>query len=48
VAEYEPRAEILKFDEFNVMPYKEGIIVSARPRTNESIRMRFRIVGVKR
>jgi hypothetical protein len=48
VTECEPRGEILKFDEFSVMPFKEGVIVSARPRINEQISMRFKIVGVIR
>jgi hypothetical protein len=48
VTECEPRGEILKFDEFSVMPFKEGVIVSAKPRTNEQISMRFKIIGVMR
>src|SRR5262245_8789747 len=40
VVECEPRTEILKFDEFTVKPYKEGVIVSARQRTNEAVSMR--------
>jgi hypothetical protein len=48
VTECEPRGEILKFDEFSVMPFKEGVIVSARPKTDEQISMRFKIIGVMR
>jgi hypothetical protein len=48
IAECEPRSEILKFDEFSVMPFKEGVIVSARPHTNEPIAMKFKVIGVMR
>ena len=46
VTECEPRSEILKFDEFSITPFKEGVIVSAKPRINEQISMRFKIIGV--
>src|SRR5260221_7717058 len=45
VTECDPRSEVLKFDEFSVVPFKEGVIVSVRPRTNEPIAMRFKIIG---
>lgn len=48
VTECEPRGELLKFEGFSIIPFKEGVIVSAKPRTNEQISMRFKIIGVMR
>jgi hypothetical protein len=48
VTECDPGSELLKFDEFSVVPFKEGVIVSVRPRTNEPIAMKFKIIGVMR
>ena len=48
VVDYEPPDEILKFDKFSVSARKDGVVLTAKPRTNEPIYMRFTIVGVKR
>ncbi len=46
LTDWSPRSELLKFEEFRIIPDGSGVIVLAKPRTNEMVKMEFWITAI--